>query len=141
MNIGYGKVSWASDLFSVDNGKQFSSGISDDWQKSKVLSGLRRVLTRLRQRTKHFRLMQLGESYSGKTGSKKQIERVLQSIIDNHLMMKDGEYYLSLAIPVASMRPTRGIERFQWFLQRMTVNEQHEGYEKIRIKSCQEISR
>lgn len=129
----------SSDLFFVDNGKHLF--IWDHRPIGKepltVLSGLQKFLyieCDSAQSISH--LMRTAETYTSKEYSQEEIEQLLQPIMDNHLMIKDGDSYLSLAIPVGDYIPKREIfERFQRYLHEMEVKKQYEPLmKKIKIK-------
>lgn len=128
-----------SDLFFVDKGKKLF--VWDErpiaCEPLTILSGLQRVLYITCDSAQSIsRLIKIAESYTGKACSKEEIEQELQPIMDKHLIIKDGDSYLSLAIPVGDYVPKRAaFERFQRLLDRMEINKQHETLtKKIKIK-------
>jgi ribosomal peptide maturation radical SAM protein 1 len=129
----------SSDLFFVDQRKKLFI-----WDQRPIasepltiLSGLQRALYIACDSAQSIsRLVKIAESYHGKESSKERIEQILQSLMDKHLMIKDADSYLSLAIPVGDYVPKRAaFERFQRLLDRIEINKQHETLtKKIKIK-------
>lgn len=134
----------SSDLFFVDNGKHLFI-----WDQRPIafepplttLSGLQRLLYIECDSTRSIsHLRNAAKSDTGRDYSQEEIEQILQPMMDNYLTIKDGDCYLSLAIPVGNYVPRKEIfERFQTFLQRIEVNKQHETLvKKVKVK---EVSR
>ena len=64
-------------------------------------------------------------------------------MMDNHLMIKEGKRYLSLAIPVGNYIPKREeFGRFQRYLYEMEVKNQNEALmKKVKIKEVSKDSK
>jgi hypothetical protein len=129
----------SSDLFFVDNGEQLfvwdERPIAEE--ALTILTGIEKVLYLACDSAQRIsRLVKIAEPYNGNGCSKEKIEQILQSLMDKYLMIKDGNSYLSLAIPVGDYVPRREhFERFERFLQRMEANEQYETLiKKIKVK-------
>jgi ribosomal peptide maturation radical SAM protein 1 len=129
----------SSDLFFVDQGKKLF--IWDQrpmaTEPLTVLSGLRRdlyIACDSAQSISHLR--KIAESYTGKTCSEEEVEKLVEPVMSKHLMMRDGDCYISLAIPVGDYVPKREeFERFQGYLHEMEVKNQNEALmKKVKIK-------
>ena len=141
--MAWKKLYDSSDLFLVDEGKKLF--IWDQrliaTQSLTILLGLQRVLYISSDRIRSLsQLKKTAETHTGKEYSQEEIEQLLQPIIDSHLMIREGDRYLSLAIPVGNYIPKREeFERFQEYLHIMEVKNQNEALmKKIKIK---EVSR
>jgi hypothetical protein len=112
----------SSDLFFLDDGKALTV-----WDQRTIASPPLTVLRGLEKSlylacdsaTSLPRLYRLLGEESGGVALREQIQEVLQSLVDRSLMIREGNFYLSLAIPVGDYRPRpEAWERFQAFLKK-----------------------
>jgi hypothetical protein len=102
-----------------------------------ILSDLQRALYIACDRIQGLsQLKKIAKTHIGKDYSQEMIEQLLQPIIDSYLMIRDGNCYLSLAIPVGNYIPERKeFGRFQRYLHELEIQNRHEALmKKIKIK-------
>jgi len=129
----------SSDLFFADRGKKLYI-----WDQRPIatkpltiLSDLQRALYIACDRIQGLsQLKKIAKTHIGKDYSQEMIEQLLQPIIDSYLMIRDGNSYLSLAIPVGNYIPERKeFGRFQRYLHELEIQNRHEALmKKIKIK-------
>jgi len=107
----------ASDLFYFDDGTKLliwdQRPISSEFLIE--LGGLQRILYIACDQIRNIPYLQkiVGKLNGGEC-SKEEVERTLQPLLDRKLMIREGNSYLSLAIPLGTYIPRRGtFEKFQ----------------------------
>ncbi len=128
-----------SELFSVDEGNHLL--IWDHrpiaTESLIILSGLQRILYTACDGVQNVsRLQKIVEKNIVGKCSREEIKQLLQPILDCHLMVKEGNKYLSLAIPVGTYLPEKeAFEQFQRYIHNMKERTQQETFmAKIKIE-------
>ena len=124
------KVYDISELFSVDEGNRLliwdQRPIATEFLT--ILSGLQRILyTACDGIQSGSRLQRVVEEYTGRKSSIDEVQQLLKPILDCYLMIKEGNKYLSLAIPVGTYLPEKvAFEKFQRYIHNMKEITQRE---------------
>lgn len=127
-----------SDLFSTDSGEQLSiwdlRPIAVD--PLTILTGLQRTLYLACDSTQSLsKLRRVVTGQTGRQDSYEKFEQLLQPMLNRYLMVREGNKYLSLAIPVGIYSPRpESIERIQRYTHNVdTVKQQQALMENIKL--------
>lgn len=121
--VAWKEVYETSDLFSVDKGSEL---LIWDLRPAacrplEILTGLQRVLYIACDHIHTtYQIKQLAEKHSGTGATASMLDELLQPLLERGLMLRDGDAYLSLAIPLGEYSPEKVVlKQFQEIVRTM----------------------